>query len=255
MKTASKHPSNENEDKFYGFHASMMIFKERKKDIKKVYVLDELTSKVSKLLSYCAKNKIAYKVVDQKALESVSGSVHHEGLCLFAKKKPVQSQASFISKLKSSSGNTMVLLDNVKNPHNVGAMVRCMAHFGASQLIYSSEQEMNLSGANYRIAEGGYEYIEFIKADNLDKICHELKKAGYKILGTSSHTENSLYSFKFPEKSVIVLGNEVSGMSKKMQSLCDDMILIPGTGNVESLNVSQSLGLMLGEKYRQESKG
>jgi RNA methyltransferase, TrmH family len=247
--------SNDKEDIIYGVHSAEMLFKKRPRDIKKVYLVDELKHKFSSLLRECSQKKIAYKIVESSALENISNSKHHEGICILARPKKILSQKQFIGSLaKTKDSHTIALLDSVQNPHNIGAIVRSMAHFGIDTLLVYGNDNLSLSGATYRVAEGGYEYVNIVNIDSLDKVAHELNKHGYVIHGTSSHTKHKLYTYEFPQKTVIIVGNEVNGMSKKAQSRCNEMLLIPGTGHVESLNVAQSLGLILGELHRQKTK-
>ena len=242
----------DNEDRFYGLHACKMIFERRKEDIKKVYVNKELTSSLAQLLKYCAQKKIAYKVVNERALEQVCESVHHGGVCIYAKPKKILNQKEFFNTHEPPVSSTIVFLENVNNPHNIGATVRSMAHFGVKTLLHHSESPVSLKGANYRIAEGGYEFVDFVRIDNIDSGLSRLKKAGYIIYGTSVYADTKLYDSILPDKLVILMGNEATGLSKKALSYCDKAITIPGTGNVESLNVSVSLALFLGESYRQK---
>lgn len=253
MKKFKKSQKIENESIYYGLNSTMMIFDKRPQDIKKIYLLKNLTPKVSKLLSYCSRNRIAYKYVDEAALESKTSSVHNEGICIIARSKQPLTQGTFLKKISQirNDKSVVILLDDVKNPHNIGAIVRSMAHFGAKYILMSQDQLPTLSGANYRIAEGGYEFVDVVAFDNIDKLAFELKKQDFKIVGTSSHTNRSLYNYSFSNRTAIVVGNEVRGMSKKYLSICDEKIVIPGAGTVESLNVSVSVGLCLGEFYRQ----
>lgn len=239
------------ETKYYGLHACAALFKSRPKDIRKVYVHADQTKVFAKLLKHCAQHKIAYKVTDTKALSNVSASTHHEGICIIAIEKTCLNQKQFIESLGTQTKLAALYLDSIQNPHNIGAIARSAAHFGYRSILLPAESAPRLSGASYRIAEGGFEHVDIVKVDNIDKLAHKLSQHEVQIIGTSSHSDKSLYDYRFPDKFMIVLGNEVKGTSNKLKSLCKDHLIISGTGKVESLNVSLSAGVIMAESYRQ----
>jgi len=97
-------------------------------------VRKERLSEMGDVLKWCANNKKAYHVVSKEDLATISGSVHHEGVALLAKRRPVVFEDDLYAKLKNER-QPLIVLDEVLNPHNIGAILRIMAHFGWKHLI------------------------------------------------------------------------------------------------------------------------
>ncbi len=225
--------------KYYGFHACLAIWKKRPQDIIRVY-LDPIHLKALRpLLKWCAENKKAYHIIEAKELEKVSGSVHHEGVCLLAK-EPKEAPPSFAKDGKAC----LLYLDGVQNPHNLGAILRSAAHFSLSGILGTKD----LSPSCCRIAMGGSEIVPlFAPKDPFSW----LKQNRFAILATSSHQGEPLYHFRFPPRSALIFGSETEGVSKTLLTKADHCIRIPGSGSVESLNVSVAAALCMSEYYRQ----
>ncbi|MDV7402433.1 TrmH family RNA methyltransferase, partial [Arthrospira platensis SPKY1] len=100
--------------------------------------------------------------------------------------------------------------------HNLGAIMRVAAHYGVAAII-SEQPQLLRSGAAVRTAEGGASWIKIIGTDNLVKSLQFLKKCKFSVLATSSHESQSLYAAPLPERSVLVLGEEQNGVSRKLR--------------------------------------
>jgi TrmH RNA methyltransferase len=143
----------------------------------------------------------------------------------------------------------MLALAEVGNPHNLGAMVRSAAHFGARGVLVSGPSAA--SGSALRTAQGGAEWVEVLSGDDLGAaldICH---RADFAICTTSSHQGRALYDGALPARAVMLLGSEGQGVPRELARHADYVLQIPGTGRVESLNVAAAAAVLLGEWYRQ----
>jgi len=138
----------------------------------------------------------------------------------------------------------------VGNPHNLGATMRSCAHFGVKGVVLQDAGIIE-SGAAVRTAEGGAEHVQAITGDSVLDALDAFRKAGYTIVTTSSHEGTPLYQAELPKKMVLVLGQERDGLSDAALASADLSLAIPGTGNVESLNVSVATGVLLAEWWRQ----
>jgi TrmH RNA methyltransferase len=232
---------NPKELKYYGLHACLAIWKKRPNDIIRLYLDPALLKHCKPLLKWCAENKRAYHLIDPTELEKVSESVHHEGICLLAKKPMLSSPAT-------ATSGCLIYLDGVQNPHNLGAILRSAAHFGTLGVVGEKKILPALSPSCCRIAQGGAEEVSLMP---LDQPLSWLKEKRYALIATSSHKGEDLYNFRFPPRSALILGSESEGISKKLLSQADHLIRVPGTGAVESLNVSVATALCLSEYYRQ----
>ncbi len=240
------------EIKYYGVHACLALFEKRPEDLIRVY-LDESNLKMfKKVLKWCAEHKKAYHLIPASELDKVSDSVHHEGVCFLAKALPTLRETDVLSLLSNKNDKICLLyLDGVQNPHNVGSILRSAAHFGISYILGEKGKLPNLTPSACRIAKGGAEVVKLVILDRPEDTLKKLKKLGFSFIGTSSHKGVSLYQFDFPSRSIIAMGGETMGLSPACVAVEDHQIEIPGTGEVESLNVSVATSLCLGEYYRQ----
>jgi TrmH RNA methyltransferase len=243
---------NKAEMKYYGLHACEALFRNRAADIIRVYVTEERMKEAGPLLKWCARNKKAYHVVKAAELEKVAASVHHEGITILAKAPVILDQSQAERQLSQESAPSAIyFFDGVENPHNIGSVARSCAHFGIRMIVGAREKLPAPSPSMYRIAQGACEYVHFAEVSNVREFFRTARSFGYKILATSSHGGRSVFAGTLPEKVIFMLGNEVSGVSPALARDADETVAVPGTGAVESLNVSVCAALLAGEFWRQ----
>lgn len=241
------------EHKLTGINAVQAVFEQRPNDIIRLYLLESKIPAFSKLLKWCAANKRAYHVVDAAELAKVASSIHHEGVCALVKAKESPSADTLVSMLERRTGPLLVLaLDGVANPNNLGAIARSAAHFDAPAIFYRPvDAQVGFSSAMARVAEGGLEHVELVAVPNLSPVLARLKKIGFAIASSSGRADTSLFEVELPARMVLLLGAEDEGVSKELDRLASSRLLIPGSGRVESLNVSAAGAVFLAEHHRQ----
>ena len=240
------------EIKACGINACRAIFNTRKNDLVRAYVTEETVTEFGDMLKFCAANKKAYHVVTSEDLNKISGSTHHEGVCVIAKTK-AQSWQTLQTKLATQKAEPalLLLLEDVGNPHNVGAIVRTAAHFGVSAVLAPGTETFKPSSSLLRTAEGGAEQVDIVATPDLSVLVGELRKLGFKILATASNGKDKLYADgAIPARTALIIGNESRGISSNARKLADSTLSIPGNGTVESLNVSAATATLCGEFWR-----
>lgn len=237
----------DDETKIYGQHACRAVFERRPDDIVRVLLDQKSKPAFRELLDHCVDQRKPYRVVASEELEKVSGARHHEGICIVALPK----WSRELSQVLADEGPGLILaLDQVGNPHNIGTLLRTAVHFGARAVVLGGKLR-RLSSAAYRTSEGAAEYIDVIFGEDLSALMGECKRAGFSVCATSSHKGASLYEQALPSRAVILLGAEREGLSKTLMQDADKLLSIPGTSQVESLNVASSAAVFLAEYWRQ----
>jgi len=246
-------PDKKSELKIYGRNACEALFKERAEQIRKVYLKKELRKELEALLNFCAKKKVGFSFVSEEELEKITESKHHQGICCIRAKTELISQEKILEPLEKERGPLcIVLLEGVENPHNLGAILRSAASFGCRALLLTADTKISLSSAVYRTAEGGAEFVPIGILSNLEKFFAWARSHKFSICATSPHAKSSLSEIKFSDRSVLIFGREESGLSKKILESADRVLSIPGTKNVESLNLAVSAAVVLWEFFRQQ---
>lgn len=242
----SKKFNKETETKIYGENACLTLFKKRPEDIIQVFLTKEKLKSFAQITKYCVQNKKAYHIVTRAELDQMTRATHHEDICMLVRKSTERSLEEYLHGKPTQS--LLIALENVSNPHNIGAILRSAAHFGANGLILPEKKAASAASA-VRTSEGGAEFVEVYEASDFKKAMALLKKNGYQILTTSSHAKKSLYDLKWEKKVVILFGEEADGLSKEALSY-GETIKIPGTDKIESLNVSVAAAVILSDYYQ-----
>jgi RNA methyltransferase, TrmH family len=141
-------------------------------------------------------------------------------------------------------------LDGVGNPHNLGAILRSAAHFGVAGVLLPAGSGLAVSGAAARIAEGGAEGVPLVDAGEPPSAFARLHCAGFTPMATVVRGGDDLYRTPLPERLLLVMGAEGEGVDPAIAATCERRLGIPGTGAVESLNVSAATAVFLSEWAR-----
>ncbi len=235
--------------KVYGRHAAETLFKKRPEDLIRAYITRDGVFEFKDLVRYCVDHKLAYHVVEREELDKLSRATHHEDILLVVKTKKIPAVKELLG--TTAPRSLIIALEEVENPHNLGAIMRSCAHFGVTGIIYEAKVPVALTAAAYRTSEGGAESVPAIHISNWSDVLDQARTKGYKTIATSSHAGDSLYKTKFPDKTILFVGAEGVGLSDKLTKLMNGLVSIPGTGEVESLNVSNATTAILTEWYRQ----
>jgi TrmH RNA methyltransferase len=236
-----------NEVKIYGINACQALFQSRPKDIIKVYLEKTNNAVFKDLTAYCSKNRIGFNYVDSEELTKITKATHHEGVCFISRPKPSFALNEFL-KITKKKNLLFFGLEGVGNPHNLGAIIRSCAHFGIDAIIIL-EKNLKMSGAIARTAEGGAEFVELITVNSWEECAKILGSFQFQIFATSSHAKTSLNSLKTNQNTLVIFGAEGEGLNQStMKSFTT--FQIPGTGKVESLNVSVAAAVVAYEFAR-----
>lgn len=236
------------ETRVYGENACKALFASRPDAIVRAWFVQSVTPRFRETLKWLAANRRAYHVVDEEELAKASGTEHHGGVCFLIKKRQGLDAQTYLK--QAPAKDCVLALEEVGNPHNLGAIVRSCAHFGVHGVLLQ-DPAMLESGAAVRTAEGGAEHIKAIDADDFLAVLDSFRQAGYTIVTTSSHKGTTLAKATLPAKMVLLLGQERDGLSDSAWQQGDMSVSIGGTGKVESLNVSVAAGILLAEWWRQ----
>ena len=232
--------------RLYGRNAVDAVFARRPEAIRKVYLLEARIPQLQPLLKWCAANRVGYRVVAEEDLRKLAASAHHEGVVADVLREAPQSLGAWLQSLPAGPACAL-WLDGVGNPHNLGAILRSAAHFGVSAVLLPKTSPLALSGAAARVAEGGAEAVPFVRLGREDNALAQLRGAGFTLAATVVRGGDDLFAARLPERLVYVLGAEGEGMDAELAKACDLRLGIPGSGKVESLNVSAATAVLLAQ--------
>lgn len=239
------------EIRLYGLNACLAMFAHRPGDLRKVWLHESRLGVLKPVLAHCVKQRVGYNVVGDEDLRKLAGSQHHEGVVFAAMPAPERPLSTWLRDLPA--GPALALwLDGVGNPHNLGAILRSAAHFGAAGLLLPKDSPLALSGAAARVAEGGAEAVPLVRLGRADNSLAQLRSAGFTPAATVVRGGEPLFDAALPARLVLVMGAEQSGVEQALAEQAGLRLGIPGTGAVESLNVASATSVFLAEWWRQQ---
>jgi RNA methyltransferase, TrmH family len=238
----------------FGINACEAAFARRPQDLRKAYLTEERIPQFKALLAWCVQQRLGYRVVAEADLAKLTASQHHEGICLEMRRQPPLSLRELLTRVPSAPAPAvLVLLDGVGNPHNFGAVLRSAANFGVAGVVLPPDSTLTLSGAACRVAEGGAEVVAIARPQAGEDLLAILREAGFAIAATVPRGGESLYAKPLPARIAYVFGAEKEGMSAQLIAAADRRLTIPGTGDVESLNIAASAAVLFAEHFRQHA--
>ncbi|MDQ6995297.1 MAG: 23S rRNA (guanosine(2251)-2'-O)-methyltransferase RlmB [Mariprofundaceae bacterium] len=208
--------------------------------------------RLNELVYLAKKQRVRVVFVPREALERLAEGVPHQGV--IARLRP-QGLIDFKTWLKTVSEQTsalVLLLDQVTDPHNLGACIRTAEAAGCLALIVPKDHAANLdSPVVAKSACGALSRLPVIRVTNLSRTIEDLKQSGFWVSGLAGEADSNIYQTKFSGKNALVMGAEGAGMRRLVRESCDQLVHIPMPGSVESLNVSVATGVALFEVLRQ----
>lgn len=238
------------ERKIYGLASCLAHYKRFAQGIKRLYLNKENLGEASEIVSFCVKSKIPYHVVTNDELFNITKANHHGGVCLLAEFPRPITLEKFYSDLPLSKSIGLIDATRVKNPHNLGAIIRNAAHFGVNAIVVNDYEE-SLTGPCFRTAQGGRSNIDVLVESQSERVIALSQNYKVTTIGTCGKKGESLYNFTWPKRWILVLGDEENGLSKNELTSFSRIVSIPGSKKVESLNVSSALAVCLSEFQRQ----
>jgi TrmH RNA methyltransferase len=233
--------------KITGLQAVTALFRADPQRVMRLYYEKRLKNAVGAFCSEMAHMRRPYRMVDAEELSRIAGTVLHGGIVAAAKVRPVPALDLQMVRRWARAGAPLVILDGVSNPHNLGAIARTVAFFGLQHLVVSDHPaQAGLSGAAHRVAEGGLEYLEVHQACHLPQVLKRLQPA-FRVVGTALGAGAvPLPELPYDGRPIaLVLGNEETGLTPQTLAACEVVVTIPGSGKVQSLNVSATAAILI----------
>lgn len=234
----------------YGYRAALAVVEKRPEDVSEVLFAGELRSRLGDLHRWAQRRGISMREAPEAELARLAGTTNHEGLCVRAKGRRWLSPGELAEQLVERRG-AAIALDRVRNPYNIGAILRSAAFFGLEGAILGAPApHPALAPDAVRVAEGGAEHLLLSRTTDLAETLARLKGRGVRVIGAESDGTAGLAGYPFERPAVVVLGNEREGLGDRIRAQCDELVVIRGGGAVGSLNVSIAASLVIAELVR-----
>jgi 23S rRNA (guanosine2251-2'-O)-methyltransferase len=240
------------QDYVYGTHAVVSLIENEPERIIELYALKgKEDSKYLSIINTVKQYGISVVFVNRKTLDDkVFGGVP-QGLVAKVKSAKELGSNELSEFLSTKNEFFFLILDNVTDPHNLGACLRNCDGAGVDAIICAKDKSAPLSSTAKKVACGAAEHVPVFYVTNLARTLDELHDNNVHIVGTAGETEKLVYDVDLKGSLAIVMGAEETGMRRLTREKCDEIVKLPMYGTCTSLNVSVATGICLYEVVRQ----
>jgi 23S rRNA (guanosine2251-2'-O)-methyltransferase len=224
----------------YGVHAVEAALGNPRRTVRRLYLTDNAERRLETAL---AARPIPHERVLPRDLDRRLGpDTVHQGALAEAEPLPEPTLAELA---EGAAGRPLIVLDQVTDPHNVGAILRSAAVFGAGGLVMTRRHSPPLDGALAKSASGALEHVPVALVPNLARAIAELRELGLAVIGLDGGAPERLEDMPWPERAALVLGAEGKGLRLLTRESCDRLARIATDGPLASLNVSNAAAIAL----------
>lgn len=176
-----------------------------------------------------------------------------QGVIGFIKDYEYRTVRDIVENNKKIKNPVILLLDQITDPHNLGAIIRSAVCLGADGIVIPRHNSAEINHTVIKTSSGAVNYISIAKETNLTNAALFLKNNGYWIAGTDLQAPKTIFECDLKIPLALIIGSEGKGVRSNLKNQCDFLVKIPMTGKIDSLNVSVSAGIFLYEAYRQKN--
>lgn len=222
------------------------------KPIDRLYILDGCKDgPIMSIKREAAKTDTVIKYVDRERLDALSETGHHQGVIAQAAAYEYSDMEDIFKKAEEVGDDPLIfLLDNITDPHNLGAIIRTAEVCGAHGVIIPKNRAVGLTGTVAKASAGAINHMPVVKVTNLSRTIEELKKRGLWFVCADMEGE-LVYNVDLTGPLGLVIGSEGEGVGKLVKQKCDHVARIPMKGKIDSLNASVAAAVMAYESVRQ----
>ena len=205
-----------------------------------------------KIISFARSQNIPFREVDRKKLTELVGHENHQGIVAFLNEVAYSEIDDIFEMAAKKKENVLIaILDEIQDPHNLGAIIRSAEALGFHGVIIPKDRSVGLTQTVAKTSAGAIAHIPIVRVNNLARLLDELKDKGVWITGTDHEANQSFYQADLNRALGVVIGNEGKGMRRLVKKKCDFLIKIPMFGKADSLNVASAATILLYETIRQ----
>lgn len=216
----------------------------------KLYIQDDLRGKnVDAIKALAAEKKVSISWTPKKTLSDMTGGAVHQGFVLRVSEFAYSELSVIMDKAELEENPLVLILDGLNDPHNFGSILRTADATQVTGVIIPKHRAVGVTPVVSKTSTGAVEHIPIARVTNLSQTLDKLKEAGFWVFGTDMDGTPS-HKWNTAGKVALIIGNEGKGISANIKKQVDEMITIPMSGHVQSLNASVAAAVLMYEVYR-----
>lgn len=238
----------------YGIHAVEAALRNQSENVLQVFVQQGRNDhRIKKILDIAKNSGVSLQAISNDKLKEKCPKARHQGVA--AEIRRSKSAAVTLEDVLEKESVLLLVLDEVQDPHNIGACLRTADAAGVDAVIVSKNRSPALSPVMRNVASGAAETVPYIMVSNLARALEKMKQSNVWVTGTSGDCTQTIYDTSTSQRMALVMGSEGKGMRRLTREACDELVSIPMQGSVESLNISVATAVCLYEIRRQQNAG
>lgn len=207
---------------------------------------------VAEIAALAKERGIVVQYVERAKIEALAGGHRHQGVLAYVAPVPY-AELEDILKAAEAKGEApfLVLLDELEDPHNLGALLRTADATGVHGILIPKRRSVSLNATVAKTSAGAVEYVSVARIGNIAQTLKKLKEKGFWVAGADMDGEKAYYEADLTGPLVLVVGSEGKGMSRLTKEACDFIVRMPMVGRINSLNASVAGSILMYESMRQ----
>jgi len=251
MNRENKSNENISEEIVYGRNAVTEAIKSGMPINKVLISSGEISGSLKAIMALVKEKHLVYQFVEKNKLNEITGTKNHQGVALYTSPAEYCEVEDILQKAKDANeAPFVIILDEIQDPHNFGAIIRTADAVGAHGIIIPKRRSVQLTGTVAKTSAGASAHVPIARVSNIPATIDQLKEAGLWIAGTDLTGTVPFYKADFKGPIGIVIGSEGHGMGNLVTKKCDFIVTIPMKGEVSSLNASVAAGVVLYEVFK-----
>ena len=210
------------------------------------------TGPLSEIIMLAGERNIPVQMVDRAHLDKLNPGAPHQGVVAYAAAKEYVEVEDILEIARARGEDPfIVMLDEINDPHNLGAILRTVDAAGAHGVIIPQRRSVALTSTVAKASAGAVEYVPVARVTNLDQTIRQLKNQGIWVVGADMEGPQIHWKAKLTGPLLLVIGGEGKGIGRLIKERCDMLVRLPMAGRVGSLNASVAAALLVYEVVRQ----
>lgn len=237
----------------YGIHPVLEALNAARRHFFEVFIEKKKASqRITKIIRQAESRKMTLKKIESDQMHTLIGTAAHQGIAARVSPYPYAALDDMLVADDTNAGAcALLLLDQLQDPHNLGAIIRTASCAGINGIILPKDRSVTPTPAVSKASAGALEYMKIARVTNMARTLTLLKEHGLWIIGTDQAAQQSIFTSDLTGPAAFVIGSEHKGIRPLVKKKCDMLISIPLSGPIRSLNASVAAGIVVYEAYRQ----
>jgi 23S rRNA (guanosine2251-2'-O)-methyltransferase len=240
----------------FGFHSVESLLKTNPESIIKVFVqINREDKRAIDLINILTSQKINFSRSARNDLDRMAKGEVHQGVISEVILPPLLNEESLLKSISDKISNPLFLvLDSIQDPRNLGACLRSANAAGVDYVVINKDGTAPINALVHKTSAGAINNLKIFQVTNLSRTITKMQERGVWVIGLDGNSKSTIYDVNLKDATAIVMGSEGKGIRRLIKETCDQIVTIPMSGNIESLNVSVATGIALFESKRQRER-